>query len=174
MNDDREVDTFGIPLHAFGDSVPAGFFEVLGRIVAVNAQIEYLQDRLDHLPPSETDGVRKAEQFRARCASGRADRNAIVHSRWVFGAQTARPDIILGVRYKTRRQASGEIATVSLSDVPGSERQQDTVQHTLDALKKLLRRDVATMRIGELAYSEIMLKWAVRQVDPAESDEPLP
>lgn len=157
-----DVDQHGVPIRAFGDPVTPEFFEVLGKIVSVNGQIEYLQDRLGHLPMSETSGVRKLEQFLARFESGRSGRNEVVHSRWLFGADTTDPDVIFGVRYKVRKQTTGDVATVSIHDVPDSEREQETVQHTLDSLRKLLRRDVTTMRIGEQAYTEIMLKWAAQ------------
>jgi hypothetical protein len=172
-SDGTEVDALGVPLDAFGSSAPIEFFEILGRIVAVNGQIEYLQDRLDHLPPSETTGVRKVDQFLERCAVGRADRNAVVHSRWVFGAHATNPEVILGLRYKTRKRTSGDIATVSVREIAGSEREQDTVQHTLDSLKKLLRKGLATMHIGELAYTEIMLKWTAEQLRTTCLDLPL-
>lgn len=173
MQDSTEVDAHGVPIHALGDGLPPEFFEILGRIVAVNGQIEYLQERLDHLPTSETTGVRKVEQFLARCVSGRDDRNAVVHSRWVFGAHTTDPKAIFGVRYKTRKRTAGHIATVSIRDVPDSKREQETVHHTLDSLKKLLRRDVTTMRIGELAYTEIMTTWSAKQLEATEADSPV-
>ena len=151
--------------------MPTGFFEVLGRMLAVCGRIEYLQDRLAHLPSTETTGDRKVEQFLARCDVEKADRNTIVHSHWVFGAHLTNPDIILAVRYKTRKQSSGTIATVSMADVPESAREQDVGQYTLKGLKSLLRRTIATMRIGELAYTGIMLRWAARQID---SESPSP
>ena len=49
-----EVDHFGVPRKAFWDRTPAGFFELVGRILAVNGRIEYLRGRLDHLPSSGT------------------------------------------------------------------------------------------------------------------------
>lgn len=166
--DGMDVDSYGVPLHAFGDGASPEFFEIIGRILAVNGQIEYLQERLDHLPASETAGVRKVEQFLTRFASSRDDRNAVVHSRWIFGAHTTDPNVILCVRYKTRKRAAGHIATVSIRDVPDSEKEQETVLHTVDSLKTLLKRDVTTMRIGELAYTEIMVAWSVKQL--AEAD----
>lgn len=165
MSRETEVDVYGVPTAAFGEPVPSGFFEVLGRILAVHGKIEYLQDRLTHLPSAETTGSRKIEQFLARCGAGRADRNAIVHSNWVFGAHTTDPDVILAIRYKSRKQTSGGVATVSIVDVPESDREQDVAQYTLDDLKRLLRSNVVTMRIGEQAYTEIMLKWASQQID---------
>ncbi|TFC91329.1 MULTISPECIES: hypothetical protein [Cryobacterium] len=160
-----EVDRYGIPLDVFGDYPPPEFFEVIGRIVAINAKIEYLKERLDNLPPSETTGIKKVQQFLKRDSSGRMDRNAIVHSFWTFGASTENPNLILGIRYKVRKLASGEIATTSIRDVPDSEREQDIVQFELVGLRKILKRDLATMQVGELAYSEVMLQWAARQ-DP--------
>lgn len=165
-----EVDTYGVPLRVFGDGMPPEFFEVLGRILAINGKIEYLKDRLDHLPFSETSGVRKVEQFLKRYDAGRSARNAIVHSSWAFGAHTTDPDVILGIRYKIRKAASGQTATLSLHDLPDSEREQDIVEYRLEGLRKLVRRDVATMRVGELAYAEVMLNWAARQVLPGDTD----
>lgn len=173
IHEGTDVDAHGVPIHAFGDGPPPEFFEILGRLLAVNGQIEYLQERLAHLPRSETTGVRKVEQFLARCVSGRDDRNAIVHSRWVFGAHTTDPEVIFGLRYKTRKRTVGPIATVFISDVPDSERAQETVQHTLGSLKKLLRRDITTMRIGELAYTKIMMKWSTKQLAETEVGPPL-
>lgn len=163
LNNNTDVDSYGVPQQAFGRVASPEFFEALGRLIAVHGQIEYLQDRLEHLPPSETNGVRKLEQFLKRCQSGRAARNALVHSRWVFGADTKDPDVILGLRYKNRKVTSGTVATVSISDVTGSEKEHDIVRHTHDSLRKLLQQDVVTMQIGEQAYSELMLKWAVQQ-----------
>lgn len=157
-----DVDEHRVPVDAFGDRAPSEFFAILGRIVAVNGQPEYLKDRLDHLPDTETAGMRKVEQFRARFASGRDERNAVVHSRWVFGAQTSDPEIILGIRYKVMKKPAGEVATVSIQDVPDSEREQIYVEHTLASLKQLLRRDVGTMQIGQQAYTEVMMIWAAR------------
>ena len=37
---DAEVDAHGVPLGAFGQPAPSEFFEVLGRILAVNGKIE--------------------------------------------------------------------------------------------------------------------------------------
>jgi len=163
-NAPTEVDEYGVPLSAFGAGATSEFFSVLGRLIAVNGKIEYLKDRLDHLPSSETDGVRKVEQFLNRYGAGRLARNAIVHSHWMFGADTKDLDIILGIRYKIRKVASGETATVAIGDVPGSEREQDVVKYTLAGLRKLLRRDIATMRLGEIAYTEVNLTWARRQI----------
>jgi hypothetical protein len=130
-----EVDKYGVPLDAFGSGVPPEFFEVLGRLLAVNGKIEYLKERLDDLPSSETSGVRKANNLTRGMTRG-LERNAIVHSLWVFGAHTEDPQLILGVRYKTKSPASGEIATVSIRDVPHSEREQVIVQYKLDRLRK--------------------------------------
>lgn len=165
MSHETSVDAYGVPTDAFGEQAPPELFEVLGRILAVHGKIEYLRDRLNHLPSTETASSRKFEQFLARLAAGQTDRNAIVHSYWVLGAHTTNPDVILAIRYKTRKQTSGDIATVSISDAPESEREQDYGQYTLDDLKRLLRSSVVTMRIGEQAYSEIMFKWAAQQVD---------
>lgn len=159
-----DVDEHRVPVDAFGGRVPSEFFGILGRIVAVNGQLEYLMDRLGHLPALETDDVRKVEQFRARFMSGRDERNAVVHSRWVFGAQPSDPEAILGIRYKVMKKPAGEVATVSIRDVPDSERDQIYVEHTLDSLKVLLRRDVGTMQIGQQAYSKVMMTWAAQQV----------
>jgi hypothetical protein len=158
-----DVDKYGVPLDAFGHDVPPAFFEVLGRILAVNGKIEFIKERLEDLPSSETRGVRKVEQFLNRYDAGRLDRNAIVHSNWVFGAHTRDAEVILGVRYKVSKVVSGEIATVSIRDVPDSERDQVFVQYRLDELRKLLKRDVATMLIGELGHAEISVRWAARQ-----------
>lgn len=165
MSYETEVDAYGLPTTAFGDPVSPEFFEVLGRILAVHGKIEYLQDRLNHLPDTETTGSRKVEQFLARCRAERADRNAIVHSHWMLGAHTTNPEIILALRYKSRKQTSGGLATVSIPDMPESDREQDFGQYTLDDLKRVLRSNVVTMRIGEQAYTEIMLKWATQQID---------
>lgn len=169
-----DVDNYGVPLHIFGDAIAPEFFEILGRLLAVNGKIEYLRDRLDDLPSSETSGVRKVEQFLKRYNSGRLDRNAIVHSYWAFGAHTNDPEVILGIRYKIRKLASGETATVATRDVPGSEREQDVVQYKLDDLRKLLSRDVVTMRMGEIAYADVELNWARRQLLAADGDLPIP
>jgi hypothetical protein len=159
-----EVDEHRVPIDAFGDRAPSEFFGVLGRIVAVNGQLEYFMDRLGHLPALETEGARKVEQFRARFMSGRDERNAVVHSRWVFGAQPSDPEVTLGVRYKVMKKPVGQVATVSIRDVPESEKDQIYVEHTLASLKRLLRRDLGTMQIGKQAYSEVMLAWAARQL----------
>lgn len=158
----NEVDKYGVPIRVFGDGTSPEFFEVLGRILAINGRIEYLKDRLDHLPSSETSVVRKVEQFRRRYDSGRAIRNAIVHSSWAFGAHKTDPEVILGIRYKIRKAVSGQTARVSLHDIPDSEREQDIVEYRLEELRKLVRHDVATMYVGELAYAEVMLNWASR------------
>lgn len=52
-----EVDGYGVPVSAFGVSMPPEFFEIVGRLIAVNGKIEYLKDRLDNMPTSETSGV---------------------------------------------------------------------------------------------------------------------
>ena len=158
-----EVDEHRVPVDAFGSRAPSAFFGILGRIVAINAQLEYLMDRLGQLPSLETDDIRKVEQFRERFLSGRDERNAIVHSRWIFGAQPSAPEVILGIRYKVTKKPAGMVATVSIRDVPGSEQEHICVEHTIDSLKRLLRRDVSTMQIGKRAYSEVMLTWAMRQ-----------
>lgn len=163
MKYETEVDAYGMPVAAFGDRVPSDFFEVLGRFLSVHGKIEYLKERLDHLPMDERTGFRKAEQFLERCRTGQADRNAIVHSHWMFGAHKANPEIILAVRYRTRKHVSGEIATLSIVDVPESDKEQGIGQYTLDSLRKILARSIVTMRIGEQAYSEVMVNWAVRQ-----------
>lgn len=167
-----DVDRFGVPVDAFGLGIPQEFFEVIGRLVAVNGRLEYLKDRLDHLPPSETDGIRKFEQFTSRYESGRQDRHTIVHSSWLQGADTEDPEVILGMRYKMRRVASNEVATLSIRDVPGSEREHEYVQHTLVTLRKLLKRDIDTMHIGMSALTEVGLAWAVKKADSNYSDPP--
>jgi hypothetical protein len=160
-----DVDKYGVPLDAFGATAPPAFFELLGRILAVSAKIEYLKARLDDLPASETSGVRKVEQFLERETSERTDRNAIVHSRWVFGAHTSDPGIIVGMRYKIAKTTSGLVATVSIRDVPDSEREQDIVQYEDADLRMILKRSLQTIRIGEIAYSEVMLTWSAQHVD---------
>ena len=165
MGPGTEVDAHGVPLGAFGEPAPSEFFEVLGRILAVNGKIEYLRDRLSHLPSLETNGARKVEQFLARVWAEKSDRNVIVHSHWTFGAHTSRSEVITAVRYKTRKQTSGEVATLSMADVSGSEREQDFSLYTLDNLREVLRRSVTTMRIGEPAYAQAVLKWAAAQPD---------
>jgi len=155
-----DVDRFGLPLNQFGHYSPPEFFEIVGRIVATNGRIEYLKDRLAHLPSSETSGVKKVEQFLTRYKSGRLERNAIVHSSWVFGAGTDAPDLILGVRYRTRKDTVGDTATVSIADVPASEKKQDVVQYGLAGLRKLFKRDITTLQVGEIAYTQVMLAWA--------------
>ena len=162
----NEVDNYGVPVGAFGRHAPPEFFEVLGRLLAVNGNIEYLKDRLDQHPASETDGVRKAEQFSKRYESGRLERNGVVHSRWIFGAHTLDSEVILGVRYKITKSNSGKIASVSIRDVPGSEKEQVVVEYKLDGLRKLLKRDITTMLIGERALTEVDMKWAANQLYP--------
>ncbi|WP_336626703.1 MULTISPECIES: hypothetical protein [unclassified Microbacterium] len=157
---ETEVDAYGVPLDSFGEPAPFEFFEVLGRILAVNGKIEYLHDRLGHLPSSETSGTRKVEQFLGRVTAEKGERNAIVHSHWTFGAHTSRSDVVTAIRYKVRKQVSGEVATVSIVDVPGSEREHDFTLYTLDDLRRVLRRSVTTMQIGEQAYAYAMLKRA--------------
>ena len=158
-----EVDRYGVPISAFGVSMPSEFFEIVGRLVAVSGKIEYLKDRLDNMPTSETSGVRKVEQFLKREDSGKLDRNAIVHSWWVAGAHDD-ANVLLGIREKKRKVASGAAASVSMRDVPGSDRDQDYVEYTLEALRRLLKRCVTTMSIGELAYGEVMFKWAAQEI----------
>ena len=158
-----EVDQYGVPLTVFGNPMPPEFFDVVGRIVAINGKIEYLKDRFQHLPSSEIEAVKKVKQFTQRYNSGRAERNAIVHSSWVFGADMDDPDVILGVRYKVGKLASTGTATVSIRDVPESERKQEAVRYTLSGLRKILKRDLVTMQVGEYAFTEVMLTWAARQ-----------
>lgn len=168
------VDAYGLPVEAFGVEPPDGFFEVLGRILAVSAQIEYLQDRLEHLPSTETERVRKVEQFLARCADGRDARNAVVHSRWSFDAHTD-PDVIIGIRYKKRKNASGQVFSVAMTDVEGSGLGHELIEHTMVTLRRLLKRDISTMTIGQMAYTEIQLRWAQTQIDmePPPHAEPI-
>ena len=158
-----DVDSFGVPLDAFGSGMEPQFFEILGRVLAVNGKIEYLKDRLEHIPPSETLGVRKVEQFFKRYNDDRQERNAIVHSHWIRGAHTQGPEILVGVRYKSRNKASGTIARVSITDVPGSEREQVLVEYTLGDLRKQLKKAVTTMLIGTQACSEVSMNWAFKQ-----------
>lgn len=165
MHHETEVDAYGMPVTAFGDPVPSGFFEVLGRILSVHGKIEYLRERLSHLPADETTGVRKVQQFHERVRSEQADRNTIVHSHWMFGAHKTNPDIILALRYKTRKNTLGEVATISIVDVPESDKGQIVGQYTLDCLKQILARSIVTMRIGEQAYNNIMFCWASRQAE---------
>lgn len=165
MHHETEVDAYGMPVAAFGDRAPSGFFEVLGRILSVHGKIEYLRERLNHLPADETAGVRKVHQFHERVRSEQAERNTIVHSHWMFGAHKTNPDIILALRYRTRKNTPGEIATISIVDVPESDKEQIVGQYTLDCLKQILARSIVTMRIGEQAYSGSMLWWASRQTD---------
>jgi len=120
---------------------------------------------LSHLPTPETVRTRKVEQFLARVGAEKSDRNAIVHSHWTFGAHKSRSDVVTAIRYKTRKQASGEVATVSMLDIPGSEREQDITLYSLGDLRGVLRRSVTTMQIGEQAYAQTMLNWAVIQPD---------
>jgi hypothetical protein len=159
-----DVDNYGVPIDAFGPTTPPEFFEILGRLLAVNGKIEYLKDRLAHLPEAETNGVGKVEQFTKRYESGRLERHSIVHSRWIFDAHSKDPEVIVGVRYKVSKAASGEIATVSITGVRGSEHDQVVVQYTLNELRKLLKRDVTTMLIGERAHTEVNMRWAAQEV----------
>lgn len=165
MDYETEVDAYGMPVAAFGDRVPSGFYEVLGRILSAHGRIEYLRERLSHLPVEETTGVRKVEQFRYRVSSEQAARNTIVHSRWVFGAHETNPDVILALRYKTRKNTPGDVATVSIVDVPERDREQIIEQFTLEHLKKILASSIVTMRIGEQAYADVMHQWAIQQAD---------
>lgn len=165
MDDETEVDEFGMPVAAFGDRLPSGFYEVLGRILSANGRIEYLKERLGHLPADETTGVRKVEQFRYRVSSEQALRNTIVHSHWVFGAHETHPDVILALRYKTRKNTPGDVATVSIVDVPESDKEQIIEQFTFEQLKKILASSIVTMRIGEQAHAEVMHRWAIQQAD---------
>lgn len=167
--DPSEVDNFGVPLVAFGDGMPPQFFEILGRLVAVNGKIEYLMGRLNQLPSSETRGLRKVEQFLKRYNLGRMDRNAIVHSFWTVGTHED-PEVIMGFRYKVGKSASGELAMVSIGDVPDSEKVQVVVQYSLTKLRKLLRRDLLTMQVGELAFTAVSLDWATRQTLPGDQE----
>lgn len=162
-----EIDGYGVPVSAFGGSMPSEFFQIVGRLLAVCGKIEYLKDRLDNMPTSETSGVRKVEQFLKREDSGKLDRNAIVHSWWVAGAHDD-ADVLLGIRYKKRKVASGAVASVSTRDVFGSDRDQEYVEYTLEALRTLLKRCVTTMSIGELAYGEVMFKWAAQGIASTE------
>lgn len=166
MTQHRDVDQYHLPVDAFGAAAPPEFFEILGRILAVNGKIEYLKARLGHLPVVETEGVKKVEQFLNRYESGRLDRNGIVHSNWVFGANAEDPEMILGYRYKTPSPTSGDIARVTISDIPGSARDQVLVQQSLSGLRGHLKRALDTMLIGEIAYTEVSLRWAAEQPPP--------
>jgi hypothetical protein len=162
-----EVDGHGVPISAFGVSMPPEFFEIVGRILAVSGKIEYLKDRLDNMPTSEIRGVRKVEQFLKREDAGTLDRNAVVHSWWVAGAHDD-ADVLLGIRYKKRKRASVVVASVSMRDVPGSDRDQEYVEYTLEALRRLQKRCVTTMKIGELAYGEVMFNWTAQEIASTE------
>ncbi|MDQ1076194.1 hypothetical protein [Microbacterium sp. SORGH_AS_0969] len=166
------TDGFGTPVDSFGTRPPEEFFSLLGRIVAVSGQIEYLKDRLAHLPSEETDSSKKVKRFYERARADQEERNGVVHSRWFFGADTSDPDLITGIRYKVRKSNAGQLATVSIVDVPDSERKQVVVQHTLESLEALHRRLVGTVRIGEVAYTSLMLSWGATQL--AEADPPSP
>jgi hypothetical protein len=163
----NEVDGYGVPVSAFGDGMQPEFFDIIGRMLAVSGKTEYLRDRLDNMPASETSGVRKVAQFLKRDDSGKVDRNAVVHSWWIAGAH-GDADVFVGIRYKKRKFADGVLASVSMQDVPGSDRDQEYVEYTLDAMRKLLKRCVTTMNIGELAYAEVMLKWATHEIASTE------
>lgn len=156
VSDGVNVDVFGVPLDLFGDSAPDEFFAILGRLVAVNGQIEYLHDRLKHLPEHERVGIRKVEQFFRRFVEGRDERNTAIHSRWVFGAH-ADPDVIVGMRYKTNKKSSGLVAVLSITDVADSEREHVLVEHTVESLRRLLHRDLTTANIGAQALVQMML-----------------
>ena len=80
-----------------------------------------------------------------------------MHSYWVFGAHAEDPDIVLGIRYQVRKRAVGETPTFSIHDLPDSEREQEVVLYSLDELRNFLKRDLATLRIGELANGEVLL-----------------
>ncbi len=160
--DGVNVDPYGVPLDLFGESVPEEFFAILGRLVATNGQIEYLYDRLNHLPEHERVGIRKVEQFFGRFVAGRDERNSAIHSRWVFGAHED-PDVIVGIRYKVNKKSSGLVAVLSITDVADSEREHVLVEHTVESLRRLLRRDLATVRIGTHALAETMLSGERRE-----------
>ncbi|WP_460800086.1 hypothetical protein [Microbacterium sp. GXF0217] len=162
MRDGVNVDAYGVPLDLFGESVPEEFFAILGRLVATNGQIEYLYDRLNHLPEHERVGIRKVEQFFGRFVAGRDERNAVIHSRWVFGAHED-PEVIVGIRYKINKKSSGLVAVLSIADVEDSEREHVLVEHTVESLRRLLRRDLITANIGAQALVETMLNGASRE-----------
>lgn len=166
------TDGFGTPVDSFGTRPPEEFFSLLGRIVAMSGQIEYLKDRLTHLPSEETDSSKKVKRFHERARADQEERNGVVHSRWFFGADTSDPDQITGIRYKVRKSSTGQTATVSLMDVPDSDHEQVVVQHTLKTLEMLHRRLVGTVRIGEAAYASLMLRWGATQL--ADADPPSP
>ena len=164
MQDPLNTDKYGLPLDAFGIEAPHEFFEITGRILAVHGQIEYLKERLNRIPAIETEGVRKFQQFLSRCKDGQNDRNTIVHSRWVFGANKKDPHQFFAVRYKTRSITSGSVATVAITDVPESEKEQDYTMYSLESLQKVLNQSIITMRIGSQAYTEVMFHWANQQM----------
>lgn len=165
LRPETDVDAHGVPMAAFGAPAPPLFFEILGRIIAVHGRIEYLEERLDHLPSTEETGSRKGDQFASRCREESAARNTLVHSLWVFGADATDPDVLLALRYKRRKQTSGSIATVSITSVPQSGHEQDVSRYTMEDLERVLRTNVVTMRIGELAYTERMSIWAAKQIE---------
>lgn len=167
-----EVDSFGTPVGSFGTKPPEAFFSLVGRIVALSGQIEYLKDRLAHLPAKETESSKKVKRFYERARANQEERNGVVHSRWFFGADTSDPDLITGIRYKVAKSNAGHIATVSLVDVPDSEREQVVVQHTLKSLEALHRRLVGTAHVGEVAYASIMLRWGATQLTDADTPHP--
>lgn len=166
------TDGLGTPLDSFGTKPPEAFFSLLGRIVAMSGQIEYLKDRLAHLPSEETDSSKKVKRFYERARSDQEERNGVVHSRWFFGADKSDPDLITGIRYKIAKSNAGHIATVSIVDLPDSEREQVVVQHTLKSLELLHRRLVGTVRIGEVAYTSLMLRWGATQLADADPFSP--
>lgn len=59
--DGVNADAYWVPLDLFGEGVPEEFFAILGRLAAIDGQIEYLHERLNHLPGHERVGVRNVE-----------------------------------------------------------------------------------------------------------------
>lgn len=158
------TDAFGLHLNAFGAPPPDDFFSLLGRFLAVGSSMEYLLDRLGDLPQEEIDGEERVARFRERFTAGRNTRNALVHSRWFFGVDVD-PEVIVGIRYKTRKPTSGTVSTLSISDVEGSEQEQDVVRYTMNSLRTSLRKDIMTLEIGQQAYSAIMVRYAANKIE---------
>ncbi|WP_432733134.1 hypothetical protein [Microbacterium sp. MM2322] len=134
----------------------------------MSGQIEYLKDRLAHLPSEETDSSKKVKRFYERARADQEERNGVVHSSWFFGVDTSDPDLFTGIRYKVRKSNAGQLATAFIVDVPDTEREQVVVQHTLKSLEMPHRRLVGTVRIGEAAYKSLMVRWGAAQLADAD------
>lgn len=167
-----ETDSLGTPAGSFRTTPPEAFFSLVGRIVVLSGQIEYLKDRFAHLPPKETESSKKVKRFHERARADQEERNGVVHSRWFFGADESDPDLITGVRYKVAKSNTGHIAIVSIVDVPDSGREQVVIQHTLKSLEEMHSRLLGTARIGEVAYASLMLRWGATQLANADSPPP--